>query len=413
MIAASSRENDAKRLSSELHVFHELARVVASGPYTADEIVERISREVRRGFGFERALLARYDAEERTLHAFVQQGIAWPGDSWLPLDMFPFLQEALERRRAVLVPDARASGAVPEKVAERFAVGSLVGIPLISEDRCLGFLVCDRRGARDHFDLSADELELLSTLGLVAAVFIDKADQYGALEDALDELRRIDDSKSDFVGVASHELRTPIAVVHGIASTLHLRGHELTDLQLGELRQTLFEQTTRLAALAQSLLDLSKIEAGSVQPAPERFHPRERIETLLTQIAPDRLPDVIVAVPPELELETDPEALERIVGNLVTNALRHGEPPVEVQAVVAEPFRLVVQDHGGGVDPAFVDRLFDRFSRSPESGRRIGGAGLGLAIARSYAVALGGDLRYEDWRGGARFALELPGALAA
>jgi signal transduction histidine kinase len=414
MVLASSRENDARRLSAELHAFHELARVVASGPYTADEIVERICGEVRTGFGFERALLARYDLEQRTLHAFVQQNIEWPGDAWLPLDMFPFLQQALQERRAVFVFDAASDGAVPEKIVARFAVGSLVGVPLISEDRCVAFLVCDRRGGRDHFEVGDQELHLLSTLGWVAAVFIDKADQYGELEEALEELRRIDQTKTDFVGIASHELRTPIAVVHGIASTLHLRGHELADNQLDELRETLFQQTTRLSALAQSLLDLSRIEAGSVQPQPQQFRPRERIETLLTQIAPDRLDDVVVGVPPELELVTDPDALERIVGNLVTNALRYGEPPVEVQAVVSEPFRLVVEDHGAGVDPSFVDRLFDRFSRGRESEvQRVGGAGLGLAIARSYAVALGGDLRYEHGRAGARFALELPGALAA
>jgi signal transduction histidine kinase len=413
MVVANGRENDARRLSAELHAFHELARVVASGPYTADEIVERICKEVRTGFGFDRALLARYDAEQGTLHAYVQQNIDWPGDAWLPLDMFPFLQRALAERRAVYVPDAASTGAVPEKIVARFAVGSLVGVPLVTEDRCVGFLVCDRRSRRDHFDVGEQELLLLSTLGRVAAVFIDKADQYSTLEHALEELRRVDQTKTDFVGVASHELRTPIAVVHGIASTLHLRGHELTDDQLDELRQTLFEQTTRLAALAQSLLDLSRIDAGSVRPEPQRFRPRERIETLLSQIAPDRLGDVRVVVRPDLELVTDPDALERIVANLVTNALHYGAPPVKVQAVEAEPFRLLVEDHGNGVDPGFVERLFDRFSRGRESERqRVGGAGLGLAIARSYAVALGGDLLYEDRCPGARFALELPGAVA-
>jgi signal transduction histidine kinase len=413
MVVASSQEHDARRLSAELRAFHELARVVASGTYTAAEIVDRICTAVRTGFGFQRAMLVRYDADERTVHAFVQQNIVWPGDEWLRIDKFPFLEQALAERRAVLVADAGPSGAVPEKIVERFAVGSIVGVPLVAEDRCLGFLVADRRGGADHFAVAEEELQLLSTVGWVAAAFVDKADQYSALEDALEELRRLDQTKTDFVGIASHELRTPIAVVHGIASTLHLRGHELADNQIHELRRTLFEQTTRLSSLAQGLLDLSRIEAGAVRPHPERFRPRERIETLLSEIAPDRLDDVDLAVSPELEIVTDADALERIVANLVTNALRYGHPPVEVHAEASEPFRLVVSDHGGGVDPAFVDRLFDRFSRGGEDRQRVGGAGLGLAIARSYALVLGGDLHYEDSGQGARFALVLPGAIAA
>ncbi len=324
------------------------------------------------------------------------------------IEKFPFLERALVDRRAVFVQDATSEGAVPGKIIERFGVRSLVAVPLVIEDRCLGFLVADRQGG--EFQLGDEDLHLLSTLGWVAAVFVEKADQYEALENALAELRRIDEVKSDFVSIASHELRTPIAVVHGIASTLQLRGEELSREQRRDLRRTLFEQTTRLSSLAQGLLDLSRIEAGVVQPHPERFRPRERVEFLLPQIAPDRINDVRLEVAPDLELVTDPEAFERIVANLITNALSYGEPPVEVRSEANGSFRLVVQDHGNGINPEFVPRLFDRFSRAPTSrALRTGGAGLGLAIARSYAQSLGGDLRYEDAESkGACFALELP-----
>ena len=115
--------------------------------------------------------------------------------------------------------------------------------------------------------------------------------------------------------------------------------------------------------------------------------------------------DVRVEIPDDLEIVTDAEALDRVVGNLVTNALRHGAPPVVIHAQAGQPFRLTVRDHGTGVDPAFADRLFDRFARG---GRARGSAGLGLAIARSYAYALGGDLRYARADPGACFELVLP-----
>jgi signal transduction histidine kinase len=397
----------SERLSPELRVFHELARVVAAGPYRVDEVLDGICTEVRKAFGFDRALLVRHDRENETVHAVVQQGVNWPGETWLPLDMFPFLRRALEEGRTVYVDDALAEGAMPETIVERFGVRSLVAVPLSVENRCLGFLVLDRSGG--EFELTETDAELLTALGCVAAVLIEKADHYAELQDAVEELRTLDEAKSDFISIASHELRTPIAVVHGVASTLHLRGDELDSDQVHELRQTLFEQTRRLAELAGQLLDLSRFEAGVVVPEPEQFLPRQRIEELLLRIVPERIPDCRVEVDPRLELVTDPLAFERVVANLVTNALRYGEPPVVVRAETEDGFRLVVEDHGKGIEPAFVPRLFDRFSRSDSARRQAGGAGLGLSIAQSFAQTLGGALTYESGQPtGARFALELP-----
>jgi signal transduction histidine kinase len=402
------------RLPPELRAFYELARAVGEAPYDVGVLLDRICTEVRQLFRFERAMLVRYDEEKRAVHAVVQQKIDWPGEDWLWIDKFPFLKRALDEGRAVFVRDARSEPAMPGKVLERFGVRSIVAIPLSLGEHCLGFLVFDNAGG--EFDLAAAEIELLTTLGWVAAVFIDKADRYAELEQSLDELRDIDRVKGDFVSIASHELKTPIAVVHGIASTLHLRGNKLEQAQLDELRETLYEQTSRLATLADELLDLSRLDAGAVTPHPQRFHPRERIEVLLPMIAADRLDEIEVAVPPGLEVVTDPEGFTRIVANLVTNALRHGSPPVEVRTERPNGFfRLIVQDRGDGVDPEFVPRLFERFSRWNSSpGRQVVGAGLGLAIAHSFAQTLGGDLVYEPaLPRGARFALVLPAEVVA
>jgi signal transduction histidine kinase len=400
------------RLSGELRAFFELARAVAQAPYDVGEMLERICAEVRAVFGFERAMLVRYDAEQRTVHAVVQHNVVWPGDEWLWIDKFPFLERALEENRAVFVRDSRGERAMPGKVADRFGVSSIVAVPLSIEERCLGFLVFDNAGG--GLDLSDGDLELLTTLGWVAAVFIDKAEHYADLERAHEELQDLDAVKGDFISIASHELRTPIAVVHGIASTLHLRGNALATNQLEELRETLYGQTLRLAALADELLDLSRLDSGSVETHPQRFRPRETIELLLRTIAPDCLDEIELAVPPGLEVVTDPEGFSRIVANLVTNAIRHGSPPVEVRSERPNgSFRLIVRDHGEGVDPEFVPRLFERFSRSDSSRRKqLAGAGLGLAIAHSFAETLGGQLLYEPARPhGARFELVLPAAV--
>ncbi|HEU5212120.1 MAG TPA: HAMP domain-containing sensor histidine kinase [Gaiellaceae bacterium] len=369
--------------------FGRLAGLVNVGRYTAADVLDRLCGEVRSSFGYDGAAVLRHDTHAGTVLPVVRQRLDWPDDA-LAVSALPFVAAALARREAVWPGEAPWLDAP-------------VAVPLLVADRCPAFVVADRPA--DAPD--GEALHLLSALGSMGAVLLERADHDGDLENELAELQHIDRLKTDFLGIASHELRTPIAVVHGIASTLYLRGAELTAEQVLELRGTLYEQTTRLVALAQALLDLSRVETGALQAQPRRFNPRDRIEALLRQIAPDRLDAVHVDVPHEWEIVTDPEALDRIVGNLVGNALRHGIPPVEVRALSVNPFRLVVEDHGAGVDPAFVARLFDRFSRGGARARPDG-AGLGLAIARSYAYALGGDLTYGRESRGARFELLLP-----
>jgi signal transduction histidine kinase len=389
------------RLFTELRTFSELARVVATEPFAVDTILERVCDELRSTFDFSRAMAVRLNAEEETVHAVVQQGVVWPGNEWLLLERFPFLEQARRTGRAAFVHDAREEHAMPRKVAALFDVRSIVAVPLSIEDRCFGFIVGDWEGA--GLELAEEELELLTAVGHVAAVFIAKAGEF-------EELRRLDEAKSDFISIASHELRTPIAVVHGITSTLHLRGSELREDQLIELRSTLFEQTTRVTELVDQLLDLSRLESGAVTIRPERFRPRQRLEGLLPQLVPDRLADIEVTIEPELELYTDPQAVDRVVSNLVLNALRYGQPPVCVRDKMNGGLQLIVEDCGDGVEPEFVPRLFERFSRSAAShALNDSGAGLGLSIARSYALALGGQLTYEPVDPtGARFSLLLP-----
>jgi signal transduction histidine kinase len=245
------------------------------------------------------------------------------------------------------------------------------------------------------------DLSVLTALGEAAAAVADRARD-------VDQADRL---KDEYVSIASHELRTPISVVHGIAATLYARIDDLRGEQVHALLGTLVQQTDRLRDLADQLLDLSRIESGASSFA-ERFHPRERLDELVPRIAGERAADVRVTIAAELQLVVDPIAFERVAANLILNALRYGKAPVEVRCEDGERFRLLVEDCGPGVDPEFVPRLFDRFSRSDDT-RRSGapGAGLGLAIAAAYADTLDARLDYESVEPtGARFILSLPAA---
>jgi signal transduction histidine kinase len=252
-----------------------------------------------------------------------------------------------------------------------------------------------------------EEFELLRALGGFALLAWQRKSQVVQERRALQEA---DQLKTNFVALASHELRTPAAVIHGLASTLHLRGDQLDSDQIETLRRTLYEQTDRMRRLVDQLLDLSRLEANGIRIDPQPLAVQNRIEELVRALAGEHAADVTIAVPADLEALVDPNAFDRIVSNLIVNATRYGSPPIEIAAEQRDRhFRLSVADHGHGVPPEFVPQLFERFTRSGASRERAEGAGLGLAIAKSYAQAHGGDLLYEDVRPhGARFQLVLP-----
>jgi two-component system, OmpR family, sensor histidine kinase MtrB len=247
------------------------------------------------------------------------------------------------------------------------------------------------------------EVEALATLGIVVAALLD-----GAL--AREEAQRLDVLKSEFIALAAHELRSPLSAIFGLCITLEERGDALAEGDRLALHAALREQADQVRALVEQLLDLSRFDLAAIEVAPVPVRLRPRIEELVSIAAGARRDAVTVAVASDLEAVVDPSALDRMLSNLVANALRHGEPPVTVTATRRDThLRLAVEDRGEGVGHEFVPRLFDRFTRSAEARGRADGSGLGLAIARAYARAHGGDIVYEPaMPHGARFEVVLP-----
>jgi signal transduction histidine kinase len=255
----------------------------------------------------------------------------------------------------------------------------------------------------------SEELSLLRTLGALTGLALDRVRLFEQEHAARVELERADKVKANFIALAAHELRTPVTTIHGFVQTLHSLGDRLSADEQAQLRTALEQQTARMASLVEQLLDLSRLDADAIDIAPQLLRVREHVEDVVRAAAGDRADAVEIDVPPELEAVADPNAFERILTNLVTNALNYGDPPVIVRAEQTDRhFRLSVEDRGRGVSPEFVPDLFERFTRS-EFSRERRGTGLGLAIAQSYARAHDGELVYEAAQPhGARFKLVLP-----
>ena len=387
-----------------LRAIDDLARA-AQGAYEVAELLERICVSVAVNFGFERTGITRYAPDTGRLEFLAGHGVAVADVRQLPdrLDDWPIFRKALETRDLVYVEDVRAEGALGEGVAHALGIRTALVLPLFSRERCLGFLSADHGG--EPFTLDREAFALLRTIAALASSYLDKALVH-------EELLRLDRLKSSFIALASHELRTPAAVIYGISSTLYQRGGELTEEQLSDLRRALYDQSERMRQLVDQLLDLSRLEANAIRIRPEPIRVRRRIEELVFTVVPDRAADIDVAVPDDLEALADGDAFDRILANLITNAVRYGAPPVRVSAEQRDRhFRFAVEDRGRGVAPEFVPHLFERFTRGESSAAAVTGAGLGLSIAQSYAQAHGGNLSYEPARPhGARFELVLPRA---
>jgi two-component system, OmpR family, sensor histidine kinase MtrB len=255
-----------------------------------------------------------------------------------------------------------------------------------------------------------EEIELLRSVGALTGLALDRSRLYVAEREARVALERADELKSTFVALAAHELRTPVTSVHGVVNTLDRLGDRLTEQDRAELDDALRTQTERLRRLVDQLLDLSRLDAESVDIHPVPIPVREHVEDLVDAAAGRRSREIELQIPDELTASIDQTVFDRVVLNLLTNALRHGETPIRVTASRRDRhFRIAVEDSGRGVPPDFVDDLFERFSRSDDARARGLGSGLGLSIARSYAHAHGGDLVYMDAEPhGARFELVVP-----
>jgi two-component system, OmpR family, sensor kinase len=225
-------------------------------------------------------------------------------------------------------------------------------------------------------------------------------------------LAQVDRARKDFIANASHELRTPL---FSLAGLLELLAEEDLDPDTrAEFVQSTREQVARLTKLAGDLLDLSRLDSGTVGVAREPVDLTLTARTLVREFRGlgsrhgSRIVLMRPPAPPPRGIG-DEDRVQQIGRALLDNAVRHTPPGTNVRvAVEAEDgvVRLDVSDDGPGIDPRVRDHLFERFSRGPET--TAAGSGLGLAIADELAHRMGGSIVVDSENGLTRFSLVLP-----
>jgi signal transduction histidine kinase len=242
----------------------------------------------------------------------------------------------------------------------------------------------------------------------------DSRDELGELTRTFNEmqeqLQRVDVARREFIATASHELRTPIFSLAGFVELL--QDEDLDEDTRREFLDTMSEQVARLRKLSVNLLDLSRLDTGSLQVEREPVDLAELARSVVVEFAPaltDHHTELDVRLPTEgPEARCDRERVAQIMRILLDNAIRHTPEgtPVTVSAQRRNgTASLMVSDQGPGLPESTRTQAFERFF----TGDAARGAGLGLAIARELAERMDGELRLAPQRArGATFTLELP-----
>ncbi|MCZ4119287.1 sensor histidine kinase [Streptomyces sp. H39-S7] len=342
---AARRTQQAARLRSEAEILSYLAGSVLRGESSLDALLER----VRETFGMDSAVLLARDSDH--------------GD---------WSQEAAVGEHPCLRPED-ADVEVP--VGDRLSL-ALTGRVLPASDR-----------------------RVLSAFAAQTAVVMDRRRLEGEAEQAR-ELAEGNRIRTALLAAVSHDLRTPLSAIKASVSSLRADDVAWSDEDEAELLAGIEDGADRLDHLVGNLLDMSRLQTGTVTPLIREIDLDEVVPMALGGVPEG---SVVLDIPESLPMvAVDPGLLERSVANVVENAVKYSAPGSRVvvaASVLGDRVEVRVVDRGPGVPETAKDRIFEPFQRYGDAPRGTG-VGLGLAVARGFAESMGGTLVAEDTPGG-------------
>jgi heavy metal sensor kinase len=318
-------------------------------------------------------------------------------------------------------PEAAVGERLQQQLREILVV-LVLGLPLVVVLAGLGGYVLARRALSpiDHLAgearrITAERLhERLSVpnqkdeIGRLAAVI---NDTFARLESSFDQLRR-------FTADASHELRTPLSVIRGIGENV-LR-ETRTPPEYKDAIGSMLEEVDRLTRLVDTLLKLSRGDAGTIRLAHDVLDLGDLAREVVSSLgilAEERQQRFHVVVAEHVRVSADRLVLRDAITNVVDNAIKYGpsRSTIDVRLEVeGDQAMLTVADAGPGIPSEHRERIFDRFYRVDEGrSRDMGGTGLGLAIAKWAVEANGGRISFEAMATGSVFRITLPRAVTS
>lgn len=284
-------------------------------------------------------------------------------------------------------------------------------VPVRVDTRRVGSLILVRPAGAGAFDPAEDRLLIALSVQLGLGVERRRLQQEATEAEVL---RRTDVLKTALINAVSHDLRTPLASIIASAGSLRQEDVAWTEGERQDFAQAIEEEAQRLNGIVGNLLDLSRIESGNLRPEKGWYDLGALIDDVLgrlrTRTGGHRL---TVSIPPDLPpVPLDYVEIDQVLSNLIENAAKYTPSGTEIAIVVRrseDEVRVAVTDHGAGIPPAALPRLFEPFYRVDGMGPRPQGTGVGLSVARGLVEVHGGHIWAENRpEGGARFVFTLP-----
>jgi len=292
---------------------------------------------------------------------------------------------------------------------DRTSLRYSLGLPLQWGMDSMGALVFVRYGGPSF---KPDQIRLSEFIAVHVAQLLGRkylAERVGILEAE----RRLDRLQEDFIATVSHELLTPLGFIKGYATTLMREDANWDDETRHEFLTIIDEESDRLKELIENFMDSSRLQAGTLRLS---FQP-VKLDTFLRdmqQRASAREDDFQIILDlnsPGLQLQADATRLAQVFDNLISNAMKYASgSALEITQTADEDYAYIsVKDHGVGIPPEYIDRVFERFYRVPSDNISVRGTGLGLFITRRIVEAHHGEITVQSVLGeGTTFNIKLP-----
>lgn len=382
----------ARVRATALQSLYDFSRKLASTAKTDDAIwltVSQLQTSLRR-----KVVLLTVRNEELAVAA------AWPPDTELDVTDLTAARWAQEKRE----PAGYGTGTLPNS---RFEFRPLLGPHGIAG-------VCGIEHTNERLDLNAERT--LTAILDQTAIALDRA---RLAEETVAQAARLEGERyrEALLSSISHDLRTPLATITGAVTGLRQLGERMTPENRDDLLQSIEEESGRMSRFVANLLDMTRIEAGTLKPKQDWVDVTDVIQSAVDRTrkyAPGRVIETGIASDLPL-IKGDSVLLSQVLFNLLDNAVKYGgDEPINVYARRDGTDVLIsVTDLGKGIPSEDLDRVFEKFYRRGKPDGRAPGTGLGLSIARGFVEAMGGKIHAESpalKKRGTRIVMRFPGA---
>lgn len=376
----------------------EIARDLAS---TLDlkSLLNRIVQAAADVCGAENASILLFDRQQGNLRFEAATNLDKPVMSGLVVPVDGSIAGwIVSQRQSIIINDVAQEKRHFDQVGQAIQVPtrSLLGVPMISKDDVVGALEAINK---IEGDFDGTDQEILMTLGAQAAVAIENARLF---------------QQSDLISEFVHELRTPLGSLNTAA---HLLLHPtLDDARREQMVRVIHSETSRLAQMSTSFLDVARLESGRSPFKMNSYHLHELLQEcadlMQTEAAQNGIEFISKISDAQCVQLGDYHKLKQAILNLLSNAIKYNQPGGKVILEASgstEGCRVAVSDTGIGIPQQHIDNLFTKFYRVPGSEKHAPGTGLGLIIVKRIIEGHGGSIHVESATGkGTTFTIELP-----